>query len=155
MDFHTVAGSPWAGKAVLILGILLLVHTFFEQLDIMRASKESISWVVAATAISRHGVLGSTLSSQNAVSTTSNTTLGPAWYPPNATRINNLESAVNTTGIYGFIYNNSYPTDTPYGTYNWCNMPHVRSQEYPRVSDDYNLKYVELVSNFQALQTLG
>ena len=151
MDVQTVPGSPWAVKLVLILGLLLLVHTFFEQLDIMRKSKEAVSWVVAATAASRHGVLAGALPSQSTVSTY-DSSVDLAWYPPKATNINNLTSAVNSSGIYGFIYNGSYPTDTPYGTYNWCNMPHIRRQEYPKAADEYKLTYVELVSIFYTPQ---
>lgn len=68
------------------------------------------------------------------------------WYPPNATVINNLTNVLDATGVYGFVYNNSYPTDVPYGTYDWCNMPHVRKEEYEKPSNEYKLKYVELVS---------
>jgi hypothetical protein len=68
------------------------------------------------------------------------------WYPPNATAINNLTQVVNGDGVYGFIYNNSNTPANEYGTYNWCNMPHVRSTEYPIVSDEYKLQYVEVVS---------
>lgn len=69
------------------------------------------------------------------------------WYPPNATAINNLTQVVNGDGVYGFIYNNSNIPADEYGTYNWCNMPHVRSTEYPVVSDEYKLQYVEVVSS--------
>ena len=31
------------------------------------------------------------------------------------------------------------------GTYNWCNMPHVRPQEYPQANSSYSLQYVELI----------
>lgn len=70
------------------------------------------------------------------------------WYPPSQTVINNLTNVVSndTTGVYGFIFNSSYIPDDQYGTYNWCNMPHVRPQEYVRPSEEYELAYVELVS---------
>lgn len=44
------------------------------------------------------------------------------WYAPNATQINNLTSAVNGTGVYGFVFNGSYVTPAGndyYGGYNW------------------------------------
>jgi len=68
------------------------------------------------------------------------------WYAPNATQINNLTSVLSGSGVYDFVYNNSYPTDVPYGTYDWCNMPHVRKEEYAVPSKEYKLKFVELVS---------
>lgn len=69
-----------------------------------------------------------------------------SWYPPKNNSVNSLSSVINSTGVYGFIYNSSTdPAGVEYGTYNWCNMPHVRAQEYPRVSDEYQLEYVEVV----------
>lgn len=69
------------------------------------------------------------------------------WYAPSSTFINNLTNVVSgsTSGVYGFIYNSSYTPDEQYGTYNWCNMPHVRAKEYVVPSDEYELVYVELV----------
>lgn len=67
------------------------------------------------------------------------------WHAPAATRINNLTQVLNGEGVYGFIYNTSHTPDDQYGTYNWCNMPHVRKQEYVQVSDGFELKYVEVV----------
>lgn len=31
------------------------------------------------------------------------------------------------------------------GTYDWCNMPHTRPQEYPRVNSSFELQYVEVI----------
>ncbi|ROV93039.1 hypothetical protein VPNG_09447 [Cytospora leucostoma] len=75
------------------------------------------------------------------------TTVDLGWYPPSQTLINNLTNVVSngTTGVYGFIYNSSYTPDDEYGTYNWCNMPHVRAKEYVRPSEEYELVYVELI----------
>jgi len=69
------------------------------------------------------------------------------WYPPANTSINNLDTALYGTGVYGFIFNTSHTPDEKYGTYNWCNMPHVRRKEYVRPSAEYRLKYVEVVSS--------
>lgn len=71
------------------------------------------------------------------------------WYPPSQTVVNNLTNVVSdsTTGVYGFIYDSSHTPDEAYGTYNWCNMPHVRASEYKVPSDEYELVYVELVSH--------
>lgn len=70
------------------------------------------------------------------------------WYPPSSSVINNLTNVVSndTTGVYGFIFNTSHTPDDEYGTYNWCNMPHVRSSEYIRPPEEYELAYVEVVS---------
>lgn len=68
------------------------------------------------------------------------------WHAPNTTAVNNLSTVVNGSGVYGFVFNSSStPAAQPYGTYNWCNMPHVRTQEYVKPSDEYKLKYVEVV----------
>ncbi|KAI5465274.1 histidine phosphatase superfamily [Mariannaea sp. PMI_226] len=67
------------------------------------------------------------------------------WYPPSGTQINNLTSVLNGKGVYGFIFNTSHTADDVYGIYNWCNMPHVRKTEYVKASDDYELKYVEVI----------
>jgi 2-phosphoxylose phosphatase len=79
----------------------------------------------------------------------SSSSAGPVdltWHAPNATNINNLATVVNGTGVYGFIFNNSVtPASTSYGTYNWCNMPHVRRTEYVQAPSEYTLEYVEVI----------
>ncbi|KAM7222354.1 Histidine phosphatase superfamily [Rhypophila decipiens] len=68
------------------------------------------------------------------------------WHAPIPTQINSLKSAINGSGTYGFIFDSSgLPDRVPYGTYNWCNMPHVRPTEYPKVNDSYVLTYVEVI----------
>ena len=74
----------------------------------------------------------------------SNNAIDLNWYPPNASAINSLASAINGSGVYGFTFNSSV-TPGAYGVYNWCNMPHVRSTEYPKASTEYVLEYVEVV----------
>jgi hypothetical protein len=69
-----------------------------------------------------------------------------SWHAPAQTLINNLTNVVSAQGVYGFIYNTSTTPDEQYGTYNWCNMPHVRKTEYVKPPADYALQYVELVS---------
>ena len=69
------------------------------------------------------------------------------WYAPSSTEVNNLTAVIEGHGVFGFLFNGSTaPTDVPYDTYNWCNMPRVRAQEYIRAPPEYKLKYVELVS---------
>lgn len=68
------------------------------------------------------------------------------WYAPSPNDVNNLTKAVNEEGTYGFIFDSSETPDDIYGTYNWCNMPHIRTQEYKKASREYKLRYVEVVS---------
>lgn len=86
--------------------------------------------------------------SSSGMANSNSTSVHLGWYPPSQTLINNLTNVVsdNTKGVYGFIYNSSHTPDAAYGTYNWCNMPHVRGSEYKVPSDEYELVYVELVS---------
>jgi hypothetical protein len=74
-----------------------------------------------------------------------NTTVDLKWYAPKKSWINDLGQVLNNTGTNGFVFNSSQlPAGTPYGSYNWCNMPHVRAQEYPRVNKEYEVVYVEV-----------
>lgn len=67
------------------------------------------------------------------------------WYAPKKSWINDLKQVINGSGTNGFEFGGSQlPVGIPYGTYNWCNMPHVREQEYSKVNDDYELIYVEV-----------
>ncbi|KAK4986654.1 hypothetical protein LTR50_005181 [Elasticomyces elasticus] len=68
------------------------------------------------------------------------------WHPPAVSSINDLAKVINGTGVNGFVFNSSVlPAGVPYGTYNWCNMPHVRPQEYLQVDESYVLEYVEVI----------
>ena len=74
-----------------------------------------------------------------------NASIDLGWHAPKKSWINDLGQVLNGTGTNGFVFNGSQlPAGTQYGTYNWCNMPHVKSQEYPRASEDYELQYVEV-----------
>ncbi|KAG6908849.1 hypothetical protein DXG01_003015 [Tephrocybe rancida] len=65
-------------------------------------------------------------------------------YPPSSTNINNFTFALNGSGAPG-IFTSSTTPNKAYGEYNWCNMPHVRTQEYKTPSRDFNLEYVEVI----------
>lgn len=79
------------------------------------------------------------------IATAGNTSVDLGWYAPKKSWINNLDQVLNGSGTNGFIFNGSQlPAGTPYGTYNWCNMPHVRREEYPRAAAEYELQYVEM-----------
>ncbi|KAJ6441707.1 HET domain-containingprotein [Purpureocillium lavendulum] len=67
------------------------------------------------------------------------------WHAPKQTSLNNLTAVLGGSGVYGFIYNSSVTPDERYGTYNWCNMPHVRRTEYVRPPSEFELQYVELI----------
>ncbi|KAF1945072.1 cytochrome P450 [Clathrospora elynae] len=72
----------------------------------------------------------------------SNVDLG--WYAPKNSWINDLGRVVNGTGTNGFQFNGSQlPDRVEYGVYNWCNMPHVRKEEYVKVSQEFELVYLE------------
>jgi hypothetical protein len=74
-----------------------------------------------------------------------NTTTELKWYAPRKSWINDLGQVLNGTGTNGFVFSGSQlPAGTPYGSYNWCNMPHVRAQEYQKPSEDFELVYVEV-----------
>jgi hypothetical protein len=74
-----------------------------------------------------------------------------SWHPPEKSWINDLSGILNGTGTHGFFFNGSaLPQDSNYGTYNWCNMPHVRREEYPIPDSEYVLQYVEVVSRMFA-----
>ena len=75
-----------------------------------------------------------------------NTSMDLMWHAPDRTEINNLSTVINGTGIYNFVFNSSVnPAGTTYGDYNWCNMPHVRVQEYVKAPSDFELAYVEVI----------
>ncbi|KAJ7597581.1 histidine phosphatase [Mycena floridula] len=65
-------------------------------------------------------------------------------YPPLSSNINNLTFALNGLGSPG-IFNSSVTPSKEYGTYNWCNMPHVTSKFTKVPSADYTLEYVEII----------
>lgn len=64
------------------------------------------------------------------------------WHSPAKSPINNLENAINGTGVYGFIFNSS---QAPLDNYNWCNMPHTNTETYIKPSEDYKVEYVEVI----------
>ncbi|KAI0596902.1 histidine acid phosphatase family protein [Biscogniauxia sp. FL1348] len=89
----------------------------------------------------------SSSSSSSSAATTQTAAIDLSWYPPRNTSINDLSAVLDdSNGIYGFIFNSSDTSPgVPYGTYNWCNMPHVRKTEYVRPSAEYELQYVEVI----------
>lgn len=72
---------------------------------------------------------------------------GIPHYPSSVVPSNDLSQVFNAAaGTNNGFYNSSYLPEASYGDYNYCNMPHVRSTEYPDPrADGYALKYVELI----------
>ncbi|EEY17895.1 conserved hypothetical protein [Verticillium alfalfae VaMs.102] len=95
-------------------------------------------WSKTGPILGALAVVGSTVSAQS---------MDVSWHAPAKSQVNaNFTEVLNGEGKWGFIYDTSETPIDKYGTYNWCNMPHVRKTEYVRPSDDFELKYVELVS---------
>lgn len=67
------------------------------------------------------------------------------WHAPSERDVNDLDSALNSEGTYGFTFDSSETPEGEYGRYNYCNMPHVRRTEYVKPGPEYELQYVELV----------
>ncbi|PVH79513.1 phosphoglycerate mutase-like protein [Cadophora sp. DSE1049] len=97
----------------------------------MRTNPRTSFIAAIAASLARHGHAAGTVD------------LG--WYAPNATDINDLTKVIGGEGVYGFIYNSSTTPASEYGTYNWCNMPHVRATEYKKPAPEYKLQYVEVI----------
>ena len=75
-----------------------------------------------------HDFNGPSLSSRTAPALSARAPLASlVHFPPNATKINDLDFVLNGSGAPG-VYNSSQSPE--YGVYNWCNMPHVRAGEY-------------------------
>ena len=77
-----------------------------------------------------------------------NSSIDGLWYPPISNPINDLDTVINGSGVYGFVFNGSYApvSNSYYGGYDYCNMPHVNKVQYFKYSDNYTLEYVEVVS---------
>ena len=77
-----------------------------------------------------------------------NSSIDGLWYPPISNPINDLDAAINGSGVYGFVFNGSYTPvrNDDYGGYDYCNMPHVNKAQYVKPSDNYTLESVEVVS---------
>lgn len=117
---------PFLAFSAALISLLLLPLFFLQQLAMLRSA-----WLLSPLILP----------------VASSVSVGLTWHPPNSSWINDLGSVINGTGIHGFIFNSSdLPSGVSYGSYNWCNMPHVRRQEYPVASREYKLQYVEVVS---------
>lgn len=141
MDVHRsllamhIASKIWIARFIAAIGFIFIAQLLTQAIVTMRSAPKASFLVGAMVSLQNGSALAA-----------SNTTVDLNWYAPNATMINDLQTLINTTGVYGFIYNSSITPDDEYGVYNWCNMPHVRAQEYPKAPAEYKLQYVEVVN---------
>ena len=134
---------------LLLLGTLIGTLYFSNIWNMKHFSLAS----VAATATLSLAITTTAHAAASSQSLTASSASGPPtppadlnWYAPKKTMINDLDSVLDGTGIYGYIFDSSTtPSFLPYSTYNWCNMPHVRPQEYIFPDQSYTLKYVEVI----------
>ncbi|OHF02449.1 hypothetical protein CORC01_02144 [Colletotrichum orchidophilum] len=128
-------GSPaaWVKSFVIIASFLV-----FVQFALPHVMAPKVSTLLAGLA-----VFGTGSSGGGVVNAAGGVDL--SWHAPSQTEVNNLTAVINGKGVWGFIYDTSETPDDRYGQYNWCNMPHVRKTEYVKPSEEYELKYVELV----------
>ncbi|OAA57952.1 histidine acid phosphatase [Niveomyces insectorum RCEF 264] len=139
-----ISGARWVVRLVTLAGCVLAVHLFLVAyvwpsrkgtgsrwrrpwpLSLQPAPPGSAG-SIGSSGLGSSGLLPFTdLSAEEPPA-------GSPWYPPRGTALNNLTAALapTTRGVYGFWFHGSaLPPGTPYGTYNWCNMPHVRPSEY-------------------------
>ena len=121
----------------LLLTFALVAFTVQTAISVMMRFSKSIPSLLAAAQYVSYGAAAPEHGRCPA-----NTDVSVKWYPPASTQVNNLETVINGTGIYGFIFNSS---QGPLNTYNWCNMPHANTQTYRKADSSYKLEYVELI----------
>jgi len=74
------------------------------------------------------------------------------WHPPADTAINDHARAIDGTGLmakkvvpWTGAGVSEQPQGWEYGEYNYCNMPHVRAQEYVKKGEEFELLFVEVI----------
>jgi hypothetical protein len=126
---------------VLLLSLLVMFACQQAITAIMRYSSPPSFLLTALSSL--NSVSAKSYCGKSNGSCISNQTVDLTWHAPAQSSVNSLSSAINGTGIYGFIFNSS---QGPLDTYNWCNMPHVNPKTYPQVKDSsYKLEYVEVI----------
>lgn len=128
----TARPAFWILTVIPVLVVVLLYRLFSQEIAAMRFNPTTTFMAALVASLARHG--------------TATSTVDLSWHAPSATEINNLTQVIGGSGVYGFIFNSSTTPAHEYGTYNWCNMPHVRATEYKKPSSEYKLQYVEVVS---------
>ncbi|KAI8280585.1 hypothetical protein K4K60_004766 [Colletotrichum sp. SAR11_57] len=135
--------AAWIKPLVLVASFIIFAEYTLSQVMAPKAG----SSLLAALAV--FGT-GSGALSGSGTTASGNSSAGAGgvdltWHAPASSEVNNLTSVISGKGVWGFIYDTSATPDDKYGQYNWCNMPHVRKTEYVKASDEYELKYVELI----------
>src|SRR6185436_14189744 len=127
------AGASWPVRTVVVLSIIspLLLLFFYDPIHIFPSMWQT-PWL-------RFGLVSSGV-------VQAAQTVDLSWYPPRQTELTNLSTALGGKGVYGVIFNSSETPKAAYGNYNWCNMPHIRREEYVKPEGDVELVYVEVVS---------
>lgn len=69
----------------------------------------------------------------------------PVHISPKDVDVGNLDKVLADSIASIGAYKASYVGPNDYGSYNYCNMPHVRASEYIVPSPEYELKYVEVI----------
>ena len=68
------------------------------------------------------------------------------WRKPAKFWDTDLRETIDATGTFDFTFNSSsLPKGVKYGSYDYCNMPHVRRQEYKIPLKEFRLEYVEVI----------
>lgn len=131
------ARASWTPAKVIVTILLLVVSTLVltTRFAIPTSITSNLSSIGPA-----HGLSFNSRPSEDVVA------VRTQWHAPSPSELDDLSTVLNSTGVYGFVYNTSdTPESLAYPTYNWCNMPHVRAQEYIRPEPSYELVYVEVV----------
>jgi hypothetical protein len=124
-------GNQYLNLVSFIIVLIATSFTLFQVLDWAMRPKTFLSFALPWVSLAA----------------TQNTTVDLKWHAPKKTWINNLDAILKDNGTHDFYFNGStLPAGTKYGVYNWCNMPHVRRNEYPVPNEEYTLEYVEVVS---------
>lgn len=123
-------------------GIIVVANFYIENWNMRQGLSSALAILAGSVASTRAQSSGSSHNAQCA----SSTAVDLSWHAPAQTYVNNLTVVANGTGIYDYVFNSSTtPSSLPYSTYNWCNMPHVRSEEYKVPDADFVLRYVEII----------
>lgn len=141
---HRASQEFKASSATLLLvfSTAMIFSTFSAFVFTVLVQAASGATIPASSATS-----ATTAAASSATSNATYTYKGIPHYPPSLVSSNDLTQVFNASaGTNGGFYNSSSVSDELYGSYNYCNMPHVRSKEYPDPrAEGYNLQYVELI----------
>lgn len=124
--------------AVVFLGTSFVLWTTVSDPQMLFSHRVTVSVAaLAQNAAAQSSIPDSSLSGS----------IDAKWHAPDLDYWDtDLDAVINATGTYGYIFNTSaLPEELKYGSYNYCNMPHVRRAEYQVAPKEYNLEYVEVI----------